>query len=155
MGKRGPKPTPTKILKLRNSWRGKARGGEPSLDQRRPQRPQWLKGESRKAWDRIMPLLHRAGLATRANRETLACLCDSWGRYVEACQECDAAGMVLENTFGNMVQNPWVAIRNKMWDQIYKGAAAFGMTPADLSSVRAVDKPADDVEKTKFFKGAG
>ena len=153
MSKPGPKRTPLKLLQLRGSPYAKSRGAEPSMDQRRPQRPQWLNGEGKKAWDRIVPLLHAAGLATRANRETLACLCDSWARYVEACEHLRDESAVIKNRYGGMTQNPWLRIRNTMWDQVFKGAACYGMTPADLSSVKAVDKPPADDSKSRFFKG--
>ncbi|NIQ93298.1 MAG: P27 family phage terminase small subunit, partial [Desulfuromonadales bacterium] len=49
--------------------------------------------------------------------------------------------------------SPWVAIRNKMFDQVYKGAACFGLTPADVSGVRTVEKPTTIEAKRKFFGG--
>lgn len=151
MAKRGPKPVPTPILKLRGSWRGKVRGDELGVDQKRPARPQWLKGEAKKCWERLVPILHKAGLATELNRETLACLCDSWARYVEACAQCEGESMVTEAATGTPMQNPWMTVRNQMWEQVYKGAACFGLTPADISSVRAVEKPDVEKGKSKYF----
>jgi hypothetical protein len=35
---------------------------------------------------------------------------------------------------------------------VFKAAACFGMTPADLAGVRAVDKPAANNSKKKYFR---
>lgn len=159
MGSRGPKPTPTPVLKLRQSWRGKTRSTEPSFDQRRPQKPMWLIGEGKKLWEKLVPILHRAGLASQVNRETLAMLCDSWARYREACEKLDKEGAVLVsvNQKGGdyEYQSPWMSIRNTMFDQVKKMAACYGMTPADIANVRATEKPSGDSKKSKFFGSAG
>lgn len=162
MAKRGPKPTPTPILKLRGSWRGKVRGDDLSLDQKRPQRPQWLAGEAKKCWERLVPILHKSGLATELNRETLALLCSAWADFVAAEEQLAAArnkdgsrALLIKTGNNTVVENPLLHVRKRAWDQVYKAAACFGLTPADLSGVRAVEKPAQDADKAKFFKGTG
>jgi len=101
-------------------------------------------------------MLHEQGLLVDSYREPFECLCDSYGRFVLACQKCDDEdGMVTETDKGNAVQSPWVAIRKQMWEQIYKAATCFGLTPADLSGVRSVEKPTIEDGKKKFFGGAG
>jgi len=162
MGRRGPKPTPTPILKLRGSWRGKVRGDDLNLDQKRPARPVWLTGEAKKCWERIVPILHKSGLATELNRETLALLCSAWGDYVEADQQLAAArnkdgsrALLIKTGKGAVMENPLLYVRKRAWEQVMKAAACFGLTPADLSSVRAVEKPAEDDAKSKFFQGTG
>ena len=169
MGKRGPKPTPTAILKLRQSRRCNRRGPEAKLDQTRPACPKRFivkaktdDGEAvrlvaRRTWDRLAPQLFDAGLLVDSYREAFECLCDSYARFILACTKCDAEadGMVTTTDKGNAVQSPWVAIRKQMWEQVQKGAASFGLTPADLASVRAVQTKTDDAGKGKFFKGAG
>ncbi|MEN6334131.1 MAG: P27 family phage terminase small subunit, partial [Phycisphaerales bacterium] len=108
---------------------------------------------AKRTWDRLAPALYEAGLLADTYRETLECLCDSFGRYTLACAKCDGdEGMVIGTDKGNLVQSPWVAIRNKMYDQVYKAAACFGLTPADVSGVRAVEKPTAEDDKKKFFK---
>ena len=168
MAKRGPKPTPTPILKLRGSWRGNSRGPDIQGDQKRPACPKRFitrqkteDGEAvrvvaKRTWDRLCVSLHKAGLLTDNYREPFEALCDSYGRFVLACAKCDGEdGMVIETDKGNAIQSPWVSIRNKMYEQVYKGAACFGLTPADLSAVRAVEKPSEDEGKSRFFaKGA-
>jgi P27 family predicted phage terminase small subunit len=162
MGKRGPKPTPTPILKLRQSWRGKVRGDDLALDQKPPARPQWLQGEGKKCWERLCPILHKAGLVTELNRETLALLCSAWADFVEAESQFAAnrnkdgsRALMIQTAKGAIQENPLLYARKRAWDQVFKAAACFGLTPADLSSVRAVEKPIVEDGKKKFFGGAG
>jgi len=159
MGRRGPKPKPGHILRLRGSWRGKKRNIPENIDHKRPQRPIWLKNEAKKCWDRIVPILHAAGLATELNRETLALLCSAWADYVEADEQLTAAlnkdgkrALLIKTANGAIMENPLLYTRKRAWDQVFKAASSFGMTPADLGSVRAVNKPSKDDVKTKFFK---
>jgi len=161
MAKRGPKPTPTPVLRLRQSWRAKKRGPEPDLDHKRPARPIWLKGEGRKCWERLCPILFKAGLVTELNRETLALLCSAWADYVEAEQQLDRTrnkdgtrALLIKTSNGTVVENPLLHVRNRAWGQVYKGAACFGLTPADIAGVRAMEKPTTDDVKRKFFGGA-
>lgn len=161
MGKRGPKPTATSILKLRGSWRGKVRGDDLSLDQKRPQRPAWLQGEAKKCWDRLVPILHKSGLATELNRETLALMCSAWADYVEADRQLAAErnkdgsrALLIKTDKGAVMENPLLYVRKRAFDQVMKVASCYGLTPADLSSVRAVEKPSEDGAKAKFFRGA-
>lgn len=169
MGKRGPKPTAQRILSLRSSRRAGKRGLDAGLNQKRPACPQrfirkrkttdgeFVRKTAKSAWDRLAKPLFEAGLLVDSYRETFAALCDSVGRFELACRKLDddPVAMVVETDKGNWVQSPWVAIRNKMYDQIYKGAACFGLTAADLAGVRAVEKPSSDTGKSKFFERAG
>jgi P27 family predicted phage terminase small subunit len=148
-------------LRLRGSWRGKVRGDDINIDHKAPARPKWLIGEGKKCWDRIVPILHKSGLATELNRETLALLCAAWADFVDADQQlCDSAdkngkrALTIETSNGTPIQNPLLSIRRAAWEQVYKAAACFGLTPADLSRVRAVEKPEHDNAKSRFFESA-
>jgi phage terminase small subunit len=50
MGKRGPQPTPTKILQLRGSWRAKKRPANVSQTPLKSHAPAWLDAEAKKIW---------------------------------------------------------------------------------------------------------
>jgi phage terminase small subunit len=65
MAKRGPKKTPTAILEKRGSWLAKTRDGEPIVDAGYPPCPDWIKGEAREIWDRIVPELVNLGVMTK------------------------------------------------------------------------------------------
>ena len=166
MGNRGPKPKPAQVLRLRGSWRGKKRGVAENIDHKKPARPIWLKGEAKKCWDNLCPKLYKAGLVTEMNRETLTLLCCAWEDYVEAREQLEKTRgkdgrALLVRTGGKVVggkviggaitENPLLYTMNRAYGQLFKAAAKFGLTPEDINNVRAVDKPATDDIKSKFF----
>ena len=160
MGKRGPKPTPKAILRLRGSWRGKETSVDLDVDHKLPQRPKWLKGEAKDTWDRLVPELFKQGLATELNVETLALMCSSWADYVEAEMMLDSTrnengtrALLINTSGGGVMENPLLYTRNRAFGQFCKMAACFGLTPADMAGVTKVPLPAKTDSKAKFFKG--
>ena len=150
MGKRGPKPTPKGILRLRGSHRAQTLGPTQSANTGRPRRPTWLKGEGKKAWDYICPLLVKCGRLAEEDRFALACLCQSWADYCAAVALC--TGPLVKTMQGNIIQHPAVSIRNKSLEQVYRGCAKFGLTPIDRSGMEAPPVIGDNA-KAKFFGG--
>jgi P27 family predicted phage terminase small subunit len=162
----GRRPTPTPILKLRGSLRQDRHGGRPSpeiLAHKRPPCPKRfiLKGktddadfvriEARKAWDRLCGPLFEAGLLVDTFYMTFEMLCDSWGLYRLACQKCCDEGLTTTGAKNNEVKSPWARIRTEALDEVIKLAGCYGLTPADIASVKALDKPQLDNVKAKFF----
>ena len=167
MAKRGRKPVPTPVLKLRGSFRAGRHGqrfGDDGLDHKRPACPQWLithreteeaeyvRRESRSLWNRLAPQLYQAGLLIDLYREMFAMLCDSWGRYRLACSKCDTEGMTTIGSKKNAIKSPWTAIRAECYKQAVELAGKFGLSPSDLAGVRGLEKPITDDTKAKFFQ---
>ncbi len=73
MGKRGPRPTPTEILKLRGSTlvTPEREAGEVHGPMGTPDRPDWLDDQAKAAWDEIAPLLQDMGILTRIDGNAL------------------------------------------------------------------------------------
>lgn len=167
MAKRGPKPTPAAVLRLRGSWLAKHRQTGENFDQKRPACPKRLiakckntDGEAirvvaKSTWDRLAGQLHAAGLLIDKDRELFELLCSSFGLVCLADAKIAAEGAVVDGSTGSPVKSPWVAIRNDGIAQVIKLASCFGLSPADIASVRAVQKPTVEVSKKKFFGGAG
>jgi P27 family predicted phage terminase small subunit len=138
MGKRGPKPTPTRILQMRGSWRGNSRLSEPQLPAQTPEPPQSLIGEALAEWSRICPVLARAGVLTAADRAVLVTYCQIWSDLQEIEQSCRKDGKLaplMQTAAGNWVQNPIIGLRNTLRKQLREYAALLGITPADRSRV--------------------
>lgn len=76
MGLRGPKPTPTAVLKLRGSWRAGTREHEPAPDKAPVVMPQWLTPEAKREWKAVAPALRKMGVIQRSDTATLARLCE-------------------------------------------------------------------------------
>ena len=166
MSKRGRKPTPTPLLRLRGSFRHDRHGQRldaAGVDHKRPACPKRFivrqeneDGEAvrlvaKSTWDRLAPALHRAGLLVEMYRVPFELLCDSYGRYVLACEKCNQLGMTTTGSKQNEIKSPWVQIRNDMWKQTTDVATRFGLTPADLARVQGLDPPTADDAKSRFF----
>ena len=146
MGKRGPKKTPTNILKLRGSERAKDRPkNEPIPKQGMPQPPEFLGGEALAEWGRKAPLLYEQGTLTLIDDTALAAYCEAYALYVEALDECydvelGRTRMLVKRANGDEVKNPVLLILNRARSQMIKLAAEFGMTPSGRTGIN-VPKP--------------
>ncbi|KPK71857.1 MAG: hypothetical protein AMJ84_05415 [Acidithiobacillales bacterium SM23_46] len=159
MAKRGPKPMPTKILKLRGSNRAGRRKGGVNVPLNRPRIPRWLTGEARREWQRTAPLLARLGLLTQIDRTMLAIYCQAFADWRQAdrfLQDMIAggSGVVVVTKKGNVVQNPALAVRNQAVERLRKIAAEFGMSPASRVGLETQPRATDQQQKQRFFGGA-
>ena len=95
MGKRGPRPVPTRELWLRGSWRAGQRAGEPvpaELGAGAPACPRWLDREARRAWRYLVPILHAQQLLTKLDRPVLVRYCRLWSRWLTCEQHLQKYG---------------------------------------------------------------
>jgi len=152
LGRRGPKPTPKPILKLRGAWREKAGPPEPELPPALPEVPPHLTAEAKLEWERIVPQLAAAGLLTRVDRAALAGYCMTWARWVKAEKILAESGEVLKGEKG-LYQNPYLAVANRALDQMARFLAEFGMSPASRARVSSAKEPerGKDAGKARFF----
>ena len=82
----GPARTPTAILKMRGSWRGDIRKGEPRPEKGRPPCPKWLRKNAQLMWKRLVPQLENMGVLCRIDGNALARYCEMWARWREASE---------------------------------------------------------------------
>ncbi len=150
MSKRGPKPTPTAVLRLRGSWRANTRPAEPRPQPSRPTCPAWLSRDAKLEWKRVAPQLHRLGLLTQLDRAALAVYCESWSEWVEAKQVISKSGPVIAGPHGPR-RNPYVFIAARAAEQLLKWAAELGMTPSARSRVTVTPRTNLDDRKSRFF----
>ena len=152
---RGRKPLPTNLkLLYGNPGKRKIPKGEPKPKVEKLACPEALKGrEARAEWKRLAPELHANGLLTKIDRTALFRYCEAWGLYRKALTEIDKTP-VIKAANGTLMPSPWIAIRNKTFDQMCKVEAEFGMTPSSRSRVVA-NPPAegdDGFEELMFGK---
>ncbi len=163
MGKRGPKPTPTAVLKLRGSTlvTGRREAAEVQGPAGTPDAPEWLDQEARAAWDRVVPLLEGMGVLTRIDGHALARYCRLWSRWRRAEAFIEEKGEMypLRDDAGKVKyfqQWPQVAVANKLAQQLTRLEGEFGMTPSARSRIQLV--PAADerrTDKSKYFREIG
>ena len=137
MGRRGPAPTPTSILKLHGSTLAtKERlAREVNGPAGVPDCPDWLDDEAKAKWELLVTMLNYMGVLTRIDAEPLGRYCHIWSRWRKAEEFLSKHGDVypLKDDAGNvkcLQQFPQVAIANKLAQQLTKLEAEFGMTPS-------------------------
>ena len=140
MGRRGPRPTPTAILKLRGSRRaGRLGAVEPPPS--RPRRPSSLSPGAARAWNQIVPGLAAVGILAAVDATALVLLCESIALWQTATAEMNRIGLII-NADGRIRRNPYLLIASRAGDQMAKMLAEFGMTPSSRSRVQARAEPA-------------
>jgi P27 family predicted phage terminase small subunit len=144
MGRRGPVPTPTAILKQRGSWRAKAREGkEVKGPVGTPICPSWLNQEAKNTWKRIVPKLRAMNVLTMIDGEALARYCQVSSRWKRAELFIQKHGDTypLKDEKGQircLQQFPQVAIANKLAIQLARLEQEFGLTPSARSRITQV-----------------
>lgn len=139
MGKRGPKPTPTKTLKARGSWRGEINKSEPEPEFQIPSAPKWLNSTAKAEWLRIVPELARNGMLSLLDRTTLALYCQAYADYVNSLdlmkKPFPTTALVLTKN-NNAVQHPALSIKNKAFQTLLNVAREFGLSPSSRSNIQ-------------------
>jgi len=157
MGKRGPVPTPTRILENRGSWRGKVRNEEEPEALGNLRIPHWLQGAGRKMWQRISPELKALGLVGTVDSHMLARYCALFARWLECNEFINEKGMVetVSTKDSEYVKEyPQVARLVSLNQQLVQMERNFGMSPAARVSLvpqKSSKKEVND-DKNRFFK---
>lgn len=147
MGRRGPAPTPSTVLKKRGSWRAKAGGEEPApppIDQSDLRPPPTLEAgsESRKHWKRLAPMLAGMGVFTKAERQILERYCVYLVRWTEAERFLAQNGMVYPVKDGNgkvkcFQEFPQGAISRQLAVELRRIEQELGLTPSARTRLKA------------------
>ena len=158
MGQRGPRPTPTAILKLRGSTlvTPEREASEVHGPAGTPDRPEWLDDQAKAAWDELAPLLEGMGVLTRIDGNALARYCRLWSRWrkMEAFIEEKGEMYPLRTEDGGVKcfqQWPQVAIANKLAQQLTRLEQEFGLTPSARTRIH-IDRPGEFDEFQRFLQ---
>jgi len=145
MGKRGPAPTPTAMLKLRGSWRADINDSEPQPDPIAPKKPSDMPQEAGIVWDRLVGELEAMHVLTRADGFALELLARTWGKWMEAERKIEEVGSVypIKNPDGSikyLQQTPWVAMGRNYGAELNRLLQQFGLTPSARSRITTAVK---------------
>ncbi len=159
MGERGPAPTPTRILQMRGSWRGKLRRNEPKPERKSPHCPAWLRKEAKRAWKEITPQLEAMGVLGRCDRSALARYCQTLAKWREAEEFLMEHGSVypVKSADGSIVEireYPQVGRAIRLAEQLLRLEKQFGLTPSARAGMGLSNNPdyVRDAGKERFFK---
>ena len=156
MGKRGPAPTPSAILKLRGSWRADANKAEPKPKAGRPKCPAWLDAYGKAAWKQLVPQLDEMGVLAKIDAQALTLLCQTWAKWRRAEEMIQKHGEVypIKTDAGEvkyLQQSPYVAIARAAGEQLARMYREFGMTPSARSRIEVPESKSGDEEKRGFL----
>jgi P27 family predicted phage terminase small subunit len=107
-----------------------------------PEAPSWLSLSARRIWDNIGGRLLELGLITVVDGEAFAAYCTAVSNLEE-----------IQTALNKMTERDtgWLILSragNSARDQVWKGCARFGLTPADrvrLSTPNGADDPKTDI----------
>lgn len=148
MGKRGPKPTPTKILELRGSRLVRNRANEISpstegADTLKP--PSWLTGRIAAAeWRLRRGELAALGMMTAADVQMLGLWCQTVQDYADCREIIAREGRVCIGANGAPYQHPVIGQMHQAIANMQKLSPRFGFTPADRVGLSAENPKAED-----------
>tara|TARA_Y100000593_G_scaffold34340_1_gene67365 strand:+ start:1177 stop:1653 length:477 start_codon:yes stop_codon:yes gene_type:complete len=156
MGKRGPAPTPSAVLKLRGSWRADANKAEPKPKAGKPVCPKWLDKNAKAAWRQLVPQLADMGVLTKIDGQALALLCQTWGKWRKAEEMIAKHGEVypIKNDAGEvkyLQQSPYVSIARSAADQLSRLFREFGMTPSARTRIEVPEQSNKEDDKRGFL----
>ena len=113
----------------------------PVVELKTPDCPVWLPKSAKKYWKDIAPKLESVGLIGIVDSAAFVAHCDSMGKFEEVTRKLKLIDDMLDETpQGFMVQSALFTIRNKLWDQVMKSSAEFGLTPASRSKVKSPEQ---------------
>jgi len=144
---KGRKPVPAALQRLRGDprhLRGKlpTADSEPESAPKVPRPPAYLKGEARKEWFRIAPMLHEAGLLSNLDVRMLASYCVDFATWIDATNQIQRNGSVIMGGKNKDIPmlSPFVRVAREAEQACHRKLVEFGLSPSSRTRVK-VSKP--------------
>ena len=160
MGRRGTKPTPTNVLKLRGSWRGEINKNEPQPEAVAPEMPTGLDGMAKDCWEQLVPILSDMRVLTVADGMALYLLAETYATWRRADEMIKKDGDVypIKDNDGNLKylpQSPYVSIARNSAKALKDLLCEFGLTPSARSRVQTTgdNQSKQQDERMKYLGG--
>ena len=132
------KPAALKLLNGRGPGKDSA-GRElnmgPTFVRDAPDPPDWLGGEARGEWERVVPELNRLNLLSRVTRSSLVSYCQTWEAFVEAVFTIRREGYYIDAKQG-MLRHPAVTLQLAASAELRRWAIEYGLTPASEQKIK-------------------
>lgn len=134
----GRKPIPTILKKLKGTAQPcRTNDAEPRPEALDAKPPAHLDAEAKKYWLETYQLLSDVKVLSVMDRDVLTLYAMTKAKWIEATKQLKKNGMTIVAQSGFPVQNPWLAIANKAFDQLLKLQCEMGMTPSSRQKVSA------------------
>lgn len=136
MGAAGRPGKPTALRMLHGERKDRINPDEAKASAERPEIPSGMDPEVMEVWDYTVRQLSEMGLASQADRDTLAAYCAAVVTHRKATRSVLRDGILIEGAMGGKVRNPSCAVQREAAAVIKSLGAAFGLTPSSRSSIR-------------------
>lgn len=148
---RGRPPKPTALKRLAGNPGRRPLAREPAFKPLASAPPQWLGQDGRNLWFRLAGTLAAAGVITQADEMALEMLCRSYEAWLDAERHLRDGGPVVirppkNGRAGGMGLSPWVKEAERLFQQLERVAAKFGLTPADRAKVAHEAQASDTLD---------
>jgi P27 family predicted phage terminase small subunit len=159
MGRRGPRPTPTALLKARGTYRAdRARKNEVKGPSGIPRCPAGLDKAAKKSWNHLIPMLMRMGVLSRADRNAIIRYCTDWSRWNRLQQFLAKNGECYPIKDGNgniksLAPFPHATTANKLSLLLTKFEQEFGMTPSARTRIECSGAEDEDETIEEYLEG--
>ena len=143
----GALPKSTRELKITGAYRKDRHGDrcDPELTPGQPVRPKWLRArEAKELWDRVVPSLCKAGIATQEDGDALASMCRWYGEWRRADR-------TLQRAEGLDDRDKAVNVARKTWNECFALMRRFGLTPADRAALKVGKLDDRSAKEIKYF----
>ena len=101
-----------------------------------PPCPEYLTDPEERRWfDHYAELLAGMRIMSRADTEAIASLAKEWKLYLEADTHVRESGLMVRSPNNHPIQNPYLAIRNRAWERVWKLLGDYGLTQASRNKV--------------------
>lgn len=164
MGKRGPSPLPTNLLRLTgNPGKRPLNTSEPiPPDKKAPKPPSFLDSYAISEWNEVCAALNAMGVVTKIDKAILAAYCDSyslWRRCSEQLKknrlkQGDKDSLVDTTSNGNTIYNVLIGTMNSAKASTVKYAEKLGMSASARRSLGSIESGTSK-SKYKGLIGSG
>lgn len=160
MGARGPKPTPSNVLKARGTFRPARAARNEAAPLGRPSCPSWVVDpDARKEFRRLVRVLSQMNLIGAADQNLLVRYCLAWVRYRRVIQTLaanpGAETAVYKDEAGKVKSIQMSAlniIARALSEELSRAENAMGCSPASRSRIEVSMSPAPAPnDKARFF----
>ena len=137
----GRKPISNKLKTLRGTYRKDRKLNEVIMEPGMPDCPAWINDKGKEYWADIAPMLAEKGLLSLCDLSTFSLHCDSYGLYVSVSEKINSIEQLMTKKPQDFqTQDVLFQIRNKLWGQIIKTSAAFGLSIQARAGIK-IDQP--------------
>jgi len=136
MSKRGPKPAPSQLQKIRGVPKSRINENEPEAKLGIPDPPSSMTGEAREVWEYTVEELRYMNVLSYADRDALACYCESVAIHRRASEILAYEGLMIEGRDGKLVKNPVVQLQKDAAATMKSFATEFGLTPRARADIK-------------------